>query len=555
MSELNTNEQPMRCAIYARYSSDAQSPKSIDDQVRECKTLIQQRKGWRIDESHIYADYAISGAAISRDGYDSLKRAAASRQFDYVVVDDLSRLGRDHAEDTIVFREFRLLGIGIVSVADGIDTGTRSAKLPLYFKSIMNEIFLDDLKAKIVRGLKGQVSRGYSAGGRVYGYDYEPEYFESGEKDKFGRPKRHGVRVVVNDEQAEMIRRIFKLYASGMGYKSIASVLNEEGVPSPHAGRGSRSGYWSRSTVHSILKQGKYAGDWTWNKTSWNKKNFTGKRIKRNNPESEWVKLQIEELRIVPHDLWVQVQQRLASVKSKGNSGRSRAQYPLSGFLKCGKCGSSMIVHGSKSKSHSAYVCSGYQHGGKAVCDSRHRLPREKAEEAVLGGIADFLGQDRLVRQLSRAVIDELRVLSSSRQADRAGLERRKTSVQRAIDNLLSALEKGDAPDTALTRLREREIELASIDTQLRSSLPDSVPQLAAIQDTVRDSLASLSDLLCGHPSSVRELKALLAQIVPSKATVSPQRRGKKVIMNIDGEIAPLQYAGFPLRIHSGAGT
>ena len=160
----------MRCAIYARHSTDAQNPRSSDDQARECKRYAEQ-KGWLVVPGDIFKDEAVSGSDINRTAYTQMKEAATLRSFDCILVDDLSRLGRDMAESAAIYRDLTAIGVRIVSVADGIDTSNPSSKIPFYFKGMMNEMFLDDLKTKIVRGLKSQVIRGYSTGGRVYGYD------------------------------------------------------------------------------------------------------------------------------------------------------------------------------------------------------------------------------------------------------------------------------------------------------------------------------------------------------------------------------------------------
>ena len=162
----------MKCAVYARYSSDMQKQTSIEDQVRW--QFIEHRQ-WEVADGRVYSDYAISGADINRTGYQALKADAYKKLFACIVVDDLSRLGRDAGEAIQIYGELTAYGVNIVSVSDGIETASSSSKIPYYFKSIANELFLDELKAKIVRGLKGQVSRGYSAGGRTYGYYSEPK--------------------------------------------------------------------------------------------------------------------------------------------------------------------------------------------------------------------------------------------------------------------------------------------------------------------------------------------------------------------------------------------
>jgi len=85
----------MKVAIYARYSSENQSEKSIDDQVRVCKNYIQANE-MTVEDAHIYVDEAISGSIINRPGLSALERAAENKEFEAVVVDDLSRPSRSN---------------------------------------------------------------------------------------------------------------------------------------------------------------------------------------------------------------------------------------------------------------------------------------------------------------------------------------------------------------------------------------------------------------------------------------------------------------------------
>lgn len=90
----------MRVAIYARYSSENQSEKSIDDQVRVCKNYATEHD-FTVDDKHIYVDEALSGSIINRPGLQALEKAAESKEFEAVIVDDLSRLSRSNHQSGI----------------------------------------------------------------------------------------------------------------------------------------------------------------------------------------------------------------------------------------------------------------------------------------------------------------------------------------------------------------------------------------------------------------------------------------------------------------------
>ena len=131
-----------RCAIYARYSSDLQSPLSIEDQLRLCERYAE-RDGLTVVAR--YTDAAISGASIvGRTGYQHLVAEALSpaRPFDVVVVEDLSRLTREIGETDTLYRRLRFRGVHLVGVSDGIDTRRKGAAMQIGIKGLMNALYL-----------------------------------------------------------------------------------------------------------------------------------------------------------------------------------------------------------------------------------------------------------------------------------------------------------------------------------------------------------------------------------------------------------------------------
>jgi len=145
----------VRAAIYARYSSENQRPESIEDQIAACRRLAAQR-GFTILEDHVYADQAQSGARRDRPGLTALIAAAQHGLFDVLLVDDLSRLARDNYLMLSVLAALRFAGARVVSVADGLDSQDDEATLGIQIRGIFNELQLQDLKKKILRGQLGQ---------------------------------------------------------------------------------------------------------------------------------------------------------------------------------------------------------------------------------------------------------------------------------------------------------------------------------------------------------------------------------------------------------------
>jgi len=285
-----------RVALYARYSSDNQREASIEDQLRLCRERAA-RENWQIVET--YSDAAISGASlILRPGIRQLLTDARAGQFEIVLAEALDRLSRDQEDIAGLFKRPRFADVGIVTLSEG-----KVDELHVGLKGTMNALFLRDLAAKIRRGQKGRIANGYAAGGLSYGYRVVKKF------DDRCEPVR-GLREI-DEEQAEVLRRIFNEFASGMSSRMIAAGLNRDGIRSPFGGE------WGASTINGNLKRRSgilyneaYIGLLVFNRLQMVKDPETGKRLSRPNPPEEWQIVEAPNLRIIDDELWDAVQTR-----------------------------------------------------------------------------------------------------------------------------------------------------------------------------------------------------------------------------------------------------
>ena len=236
----------MRVAIYARFSTEGQREASLDDQTRNCERHAD-REGWHVVAR--FTDRAISGTKRDRPGYQAMLAAAKRREFDVLVVDDLSRLSRDEIELKQTVRRFRFAGLRIVSVSDGFDTNAKGHKIQATVRGLLNEIYLDDLAEKTHRGLTGQALKGFNTGGRSYGYRHLP-IVDASQSDEYGRPRVIAARREIDSEQAKVVRLIFSEFADGRSPRAIAIKLNQRGIPSP------RGGTWAVSAIYGDRRTG-----------------------------------------------------------------------------------------------------------------------------------------------------------------------------------------------------------------------------------------------------------------------------------------------------------
>ncbi len=460
-----------RCAIYARYSSDLQSPTSIDDQTQLCRAYAD-RQGWTVVAT--FQDAALSGFGVEhRPGYQQLLAGALSTPspFDLILVEDLSRLTRDTAELLRLFHRLRLKGIDLVGVSDGIATGQPGAKVHLTVKGLVNELYLDDLRDKTHRGLSGRVVRGLSAGGSIFGYRTV-----STQEERHPGKRTASARYEIEPGEAEIVRRIFRDYAQGRSMQAIAHALNRDGIPFPGKAtkRGPARRGWATSTVRVILRNDKYAGVWVWNKRRFLKDPETGRRRAMSRPAEEWVRQERPELRIIEPALWNAVRARLKVMEQtfgcgpghppRGAAHVAYSPYLLSGLLRCGVCGARMVAQtATRKKGETVYRYGWYRCGvardkGPAICPHGAWYRQAALERALLARFREAMTPP-MIETLTRTVNVHLETALRGRGARAQELKVEIGRLEREAGHLVRFLAEGG--DSALVREELRQIETA----------------------------------------------------------------------------------------------
>src|SRR5437667_11874038 len=249
------NNQPMRYAIYARYSSDLQRQTSIADQLRKGHEFAQSQ-GWVQVNACIYPDEAISGVSTERPGLQRMLRAALSmhRSFDVVLIDDTSRISRSLPDAVQLFNKLSFAGIRVIAVGQGIDSQSEQADVLVTVHGLVDSLYVKELAKKTHRGLEGAFLRGLHPGGRCYGYRNVPA--EGG-----------GVRLEIEEAEAEVVRRIFQMSANGTSLKKIAYALNAEKRPAPRPRAGTQRATGCPSAIREMLRGQRYIGGLGWHRS------------------------------------------------------------------------------------------------------------------------------------------------------------------------------------------------------------------------------------------------------------------------------------------------
>lgn len=504
----------LRVAAYARYSSERQNDSSIDDQLRRCRDFVVERGG-SIDGSLIFTDHAISGTTMARAGMDAMLAAVAAGRVDVLVCEDISRLSRDLGDAANLFKQLEAARVRLFGIADGIDSHDKSAKLNFGFRALLVAVYVDDLKDKTRRGLKGRHLAGKATGATPFGY--------------VTKRTDSGSEILIHSERAEIVRCVFRLYLDGLSHASIAKQLNDDGVEVPRHHLKRATG-WTRSTVREMLKQKKYVGDWTYNEYEW-RKGSDGKRRRHRRPKSEVLEDIRPWLAIVDESTWSAVQSRMPN-RSAQKTGGKRRVYPLSGVLRCGACGSTMSIAGAGK--YKRYYCAARR--DRHTCQNALSVREADARAGITRMIRSRLGRPAAIDYLRARIKELIAELSGNTQDE---LKRRRTALartERKLRNLLEAVADGMKSAEVYKLIDAKEAEAAHIReaiTRLEAEAPEGL-QVPQLNDLV-DRAAGFDRFLDDDPLRAREA---LRRLFPDGVSLEP-----------DGDVYVAKATLFPLEV------
>ncbi len=521
-----------RVALYARYSSDNQREASIEDQLRICREQAKREK-WKIVGT--YKDAGIAGASmILRPGIQALLQDAQAGQFDIVMAEALDRISRDQADVATFYKHLKFAGVPIVTLSEG-----EISELHVGLKGTMNALFLKDLAAKTHRGIRGRVEDGKSGGGLCFGYNVVKQL------DARGDPIR-GDREI-NEAEANVVRRIFREFAAGVGPRTIARTLNEEGVPGP-AGK-----LWSDTTIRGHVKRGTglvnnelYIGRLIWNRLRYIKDPSTGKRVSRLNPESEWIIKDVPELRIVHDELWHSVRVRQGEIaekfanvteavrkhhKKNRLNGTRRPKSLLSGLVFCGCCGGPYSLRGAD-----RFACS--NHISKGACSNSRTILREDLEARVLSGLKDRMMAPEIVEEAMRAYAEETNRLNRERRSSGDAWKAELVKVEKQIRGIIEAIKAGmfhESMKAEMDTLEARKTELNTLLADAPEDTPDILPSASAIYAKKVSALTKALNRREERQEAAETLRGLIEKI---SLTPGPERG--EIYATLHGELGTI---------------
>jgi site-specific DNA recombinase len=390
---------------------------------------------------------------------------------------------------------------------------------------------LADLRDKVRRGMLGQVHRGLSIGGRAYGYRSEPV------TDEMGREV--GRRRVVDPVEAEVVRRIFRLYRQGLTPRTIAHRLNKDQVPPPRTTR--RLQGWTPNTISGsankalgILHNPLYAGRFVWNRSRKVRDPDTGKRIMRVRPPAEWVWTEAPELRIVSPALWNDVQARIAQRRWTANPAThgARPKYLLSRLLVCGTCSGHYVVR-VKKRDWQYYGYAARRERGTTICANDRLVRREVIEAKLLAHVFGDLFAPHRLAYLSRAVDA---AIARAMEDPQTGLRRKgaELAVARAeLAHIADAIRQGILTTTTRAMLEAAEQRVARLEAEVQQARrrPQTVKSLASSVERY------LEDLRAAVGRNTDQARRLLARGLDQ---IILRQEGPHLVAEVRGNLAGL---------------
>lgn len=424
-----SNPMDYHVALYIRLSKEDETEgpsQSVTNQKSLLNEFVQQH---RLSVYDTYIDDGWSGTSFDRPDFQRMIGDIEAKKVNMVITKDLSRLGRDYImTGHYMERYFPEKRVRYISLLDGIDTGVESTANDITpFRAIMNDMYAKDISKKIKSVKRDKQRKGQFIGGKpMYGYKMHPT-----EKNK----------IVIDEEVAPVVRRIFAMALDGMSCRKIAATLNEEGVPTPatycgwNMGRkGPYAGLWSSERISEMLQNETYLGNMVQGRTV--KISYKSKKCLKQDREN-WVVVENTHEPLIDKETFQKVRMLVNSRKHT----RSRTyDFLLKGLIFCHECGYPMAVLNRPSVSGEDrlfFVCRTYQRFTKAGVCSCHSIKEQVVTEAVLAKVREVCEAYLDPKKLQPIAAD---AVEKARKAENHEAEIQ--SIQSKIDSLTANLDK-----------------------------------------------------------------------------------------------------------------
>ncbi len=442
----------MQVAIYARVSTgrQAENELSIPDQLRQMRQWAE-RNGHGVAKEYIEA--GATATDDKRPAFQDMMADATMRgesPFQLIVVHSFSRFFRDHIEGAIYQRRLRKHGVRVESITQQTNDDP-SGDMHRSMIMLFDEYQSKENAKHTLRGMQENARQGYFNGSKApYGY----KTVDAGQTGTRGRIKK---KLAIDDKEAEMVREIFTLYVHGvssprMGMKEIAKHLNSRNFTM-------RGKPWRIQKIHDLLSSLTYVG--------WHVFNRTDSKTMKRKEEAEWVKVPVPA--IIDQALFDQAI-KLRGANTLKNCAPRRENSPnlLTGLLRCGGCGATMVKITAKNNRYRYYKCSGRLAKGNTACNSPN-FPMEKLDNLVLEAFKDKIYTPDHIRAVIDTMRDHAKHHGGEDKLRIKKLEIEAKEIEQAENKLYEAIERGilELDDKLKIRVKQHKERQQAITVEL----------------------------------------------------------------------------------------
>ncbi len=458
-----SNPMDYHVGLYIRLSKEDESEGQSESVTNQLSLLTAFAKDHKLCVFDTYIDDGWSGTNFDRPAFQRMIADIEAKKVNMVITKDLSRLGRDYImTGHYMERYFPENRVRYISLLDGIDTGIESTANDITpFRAIMNDMYAKDISKKIKSVKHDKQRKGLFIGGKpLYGYKMAEE------KNK----------IVIDEEAAPMVRRIFDMALEGLSCRQIAARLNVEKVPTPatyaglNQGRtGPYAGMWSSERISDMLQNETYIGNMVQGRSK--KINYKSKKCVRQ-PRENWIVVEGTHEPLIDRDTFDKVQQLLGSRKTT----RSRTyDFLLKGLIYCHECGYPLAVinrPNARGEDCLYFVCRTYQRFTKAGVCTCHSIKEQTVTKAVIEKVREvcenYVRTEELLPTAEKAVEEANQVNSQEQEA--AALKAKIESLTVHLDRMYMDRLSGILEEQDFERIYQRaKKERAALEQKLSS--------------------------------------------------------------------------------------
>ncbi|WP_294755144.1 stage V sporulation T C-terminal domain-containing protein [uncultured Ruminococcus sp.] len=410
--------EKFRIAGYCRISVDEEMDKD-NTSIENQKAIISDYVTRTFPDSTLdfYADRDRSGYTFEqRENYQKMRKKLFHGEYDILIIKDFSRFSRRTSRGLVELEDLREAGMRIISIGDGIDFPTSDEWMAIQFRFLINEMPVTDTSKKVKAVIKHRQEEGKWICAVPYGYIMT---------------NTKAMKFVVDEPSAEVVRKVFRLYADGWGYKRIANYLTDQHIPTPRKTEEMRKeaageeytvrskAEWSLVTISEILSNDFYIG--TLRQRKYRRKKINGGDEKLQEVDNIVIANNHEP--IVDYKLFSVVQEQMKQRSRSNYRGIKKYDNVYTGHLFCGDCGSPMFSM-SRSDLPPAYRCGTYHKRGIKGCSSHHT--RVDMLDELLKSFVQKVkdNSEAMLEQLQSSIDKEQKETSSSKNVVEVLLQR-----------------------------------------------------------------------------------------------------------------------------------